>query len=51
MKELQMEDSALYSDVKASLVTASASNMFFMDYVAEVFTPEKDDDDRENVDW
>lgn len=51
MKESGLEDDGLYRDVKTSLVSVSATNMFFSQFMADVFKPSEDEDSRENADW
>ncbi|VVO48795.1 hypothetical protein [Pseudomonas fluorescens] len=51
MKESGLEGDELYRDVKASLVSVSATNMFISQFMADVFKPDEDEDSRENADW
>jgi hypothetical protein len=51
MKESDREGDELYQDVKTSLVSVSATNMFFSQFMADVFKPAEDEDSRENADW
>lgn len=45
MKEQGLEDSAVYKEISAALVSVGAANMFFQEFLQEVFKPSDDDDD------
>ncbi|PXX54005.1 hypothetical protein SAMN05660489_05835 [Pseudomonas sp. LAMO17WK12:I10] len=51
MKESQLEDDALYSDVKRAFVSMSATNMFIDSFMSDIFFPPEDEESRENMEW
>lgn len=51
MKEQGQEHSAVYKEIRATLVSVSSTNMFVQQFMQEVFKPSDDEDDRENSSW
>lgn len=51
MKELGLEDSEAYKEIRAALVSVSSANMFVKEFMQEVFKPSEDEDSRENISW
>lgn len=51
MKEQGLEDSEAYEQISEALVSVAGANMFFLEFLQEVFRPSEDEDDRENSDW
>ncbi|MDD2137320.1 hypothetical protein [Pseudomonas kurunegalensis] len=51
MKEQDLEDSDTYNEIRTALVSVASTNMFFKEFMQDVFKPSEDDDSRENISW
>jgi len=51
MKEQGLEDSETYKEIRVALVSVSSANMFFKEFMQDVFKPSEDEDSRENINW
>ncbi|MFF7062409.1 hypothetical protein [Pseudomonas sp. NPDC008258] len=51
MKEQGLEGGETYKAVRTALVSVASANMFFKDFMQEVFKPSEDEDSRENGSW
>ncbi|CAI3807058.1 hypothetical protein GLGCALEP_04466 [Pseudomonas sp. MM221] len=51
MKEQGLEDSEAYKETRSALVSISSTNMFFKEFMQDVFKPSEDEDSRENSSW
>ncbi|MGE8059053.1 hypothetical protein [Pseudomonas sp. NPDC089547] len=51
MKEQGLEDSEAYKEIRTALVSVSSANMFFKEFMQDVFKPSEDEDSRENISW